>query len=133
MLIAEDNEVNQQVVKAMLNDAYSVEFATNGQDAIEAIVACQDNNPFDLILMDCQMPVIDGYKATRLIRAGFNGINQIDIPIIALTASAMPEDKRNCFDAGMNDYLTKPLDQKILNRRLQFWLKPVIGADNQTG
>lgn len=125
VLVAEDNEVNQQLVDALLHDTCELHFVENGQLALEAIKCTQDNEPFDLILMDCRMPVMDGYEATRAIRAGIEGIVQTEVPIVALTASAMPLDKKACLDAGMNDYLPKPINPDLLLERIDFWLNPV--------
>ncbi len=81
--------------------------AYNGQEALNAI----EHKQYTLILMDCQMPVMDGYEATRLIRA-----RKLNIPIIAMTANAMPGDKEKCLSAGMNDYISKPISfVKIAN------------------
>lgn len=129
ILVAEDNEINRELIDAMLCDDFDLHFAANGTEAIDAVRTEQDTNPFDLIIMDCRMPDVDGYEATRAIRAGLSGITQTSLPIIALTANAMPLDKKACFDAGMNDYLTKPIDPDLLTERLNFWLsKPGHGA-----
>ena len=95
-----------------------MELAENGQIALDlALAARQAGNPFDIILMDMQMPVMDGYEATqKLRRAGYRE------PIIALTAHAMTEDRQKCIDAGCNDYIGKPLDPKKLVELLGAWL-----------
>jgi two-component system sensor histidine kinase/response regulator len=94
--------------------------ATNGEEAIDAIEA----NPewFDLILMDCQMPVMDGYDATQNIRANKNIGLHSNIPIVALTANAMSGDKEKCLKVGMNDYLEKPVLPESLEQMLQNWI-----------
>jgi CheY-like chemotaxis protein/HPt (histidine-containing phosphotransfer) domain-containing protein len=93
---------------------YNVEvsLATNGAEAVDAVL----NGAYDLVLMDCQMPVMDGFAATRTIRAA--GVAQSDVPIVALTASAQPAHLKRCTQAGMNDHLAKPLDEKQLERAL---------------
>lgn len=110
ILLADDNVINQKVAKISLEKAgHFVDVATNGIEVISALKQLS----FDLILMDCHMPEMDGYEATRLIRASL-GMPYKDIPIIAMTANAMPEDRENCMASGMNDYLTKPFKIKEL-------------------
>lgn len=117
ILLAEDNPVNQEVAAAMLKKSgLQVEIANNGQQAVELASTGQ----FDIILMDCQMPVMDGYQATRLIR---QQQNQNDcLPIIALTANALEGDRTRCLQAGMDDYLTKPYSLIQLQQILARWL-----------
>ncbi|MBL8959004.1 MAG: response regulator [Gemmatimonadetes bacterium] len=104
LLVAEDNRVNQAVVRAMLERlGMRVSIAKDGAEAVAMVQA----EPFDAVLMDCQMPVMDGYEATRRIRACDATVARI--PIIALTASALAEDRQRCADAGMDDYLAKPM------------------------
>ena len=95
----------------------SVDSALNGIQAIEAA----SKKAYDLVFMDCQMPEMDGYEATRAIRA--KGGQFSDLPIVALTASALTEDKKKCLDAGMSDYLTKPIRLPELIAILERWLK----------
>jgi len=117
ILLAEDNLVNQQVTLEFLNRVGMVtDIAENGELAISAL----KQQAYDLVLMDVQMPVMDGFTATQKIRAEL-GLTQI--PIIALTAHAMKGDKEKCFDAGMNDYLSKPIEPNELYRVLQKWLE----------
>lgn len=107
VLLVEDNFINQEVMTAILNDLeVNVEVANDGLEAITMLTHSLSAE-FDLILMDCQMPNLDGYEATRRIRAGKN-FNEI--PIIALTANTMNSERQRCIDAGMNEYLTKPID-----------------------
>ncbi|WP_052501705.1 PAS domain S-box protein [Thiomicrospira microaerophila] len=121
VLLVEDNEINQEVAGEMLRQTgVSFEVAENGQVAVDKASV----QKFDLILMDIQMPVMDGYQACRAIRA-FNPT----IPIIALTAAAMVEDKNKALAAGMNDHLAKPLDSEALYRVLSRELKPWQQAD----
>ncbi len=116
LLLVEDNEINQMVAQEMLEAAgYSVDIADNGQEALQKI----EQNTYDAILMDIQMPVMDGYTATKNIRAQ---AKFADIPIIAMSAHAMKGDKEISLSHGMNDHITKPIDPKILTKTLRFWL-----------
>ena len=117
ILLAEDNVVNQKLAMAMLSKAgYQVRVAKNGQEAVELF--SQAPADFDLILMDVQMPIMDGLKATQEIRnRGF-----ADIPIVAMTANAMKGDREVCLEAGMNDYISKPIKREIVFGVVeQFW------------
>ncbi len=116
ILLAEDNPFNQKVAVGMLNLlGCSVEVASNGIEAVEMI---QHGN-YDLVFMDCQMPEMDGYEATRQIRklAGDSSTT----PIIAMTANALSGDRNECFAVGMNDFLSKPINKAMLNDMLQKW------------
>jgi two-component system sensor histidine kinase/response regulator len=116
ILVAEDNPVNQMVVRGLLGKlGCSVVIANDGAKA----VAAWQNDSFDLILMDCQMPDVDGFEATRRIRA----IQRTPIPIIALTAGVMGGDKERCLAAGMDDFLSKPVRLEDLERVLQRLIK----------
>lgn len=107
IIVAEDNVVNQKIVVRMLEkQGCNVEAVVNGQEVIDAI----DNRKFDVVLMDMQMPVLDGLEATKLIRANEEHTGKY-IPIIALTARAMQDDKKRCLDAGMDGYVSKPIDR----------------------
>jgi PAS domain S-box-containing protein len=120
ILLAEDNTTNRLVTLAQLRKLGCTAIAvTNGAEAVEAV----QRGGFDLVLMDCQMPVMDGFEATRSIRC----LARPDIPIIALTAAAMSEDRDRCLSKGMNDYLTKPVELGLLQGLLAKWL-PVHGA-----
>lgn len=118
VLLVEDNLINQKLALALLKKCgIQAELAENGQIALEKLAA----KPYDLVLMDCQMPILDGYQATEKLRAE-KGINQAT-PVIALTANAMQGDKERCSAAGMNDYLTKPINPDLLTSALEKWLK----------
>jgi two-component system, sensor histidine kinase and response regulator len=115
ILLAEDNAVNQKLATRLLeNLGARVEVAGNGLEAIEALRA----RDFDAVLMDCQMPVMDGYDATRQLRQTSSGVRNPNICVIALTAHALATDRAKCLDAGMNDYLTKPIDPAQLRLAL---------------
>lgn len=117
ILLAEDNRVNQLVVIGFLKDmSLTVDIAQNGAEALSLAL----KHRYDLVLMDCQMPILDGYEATRRLRK-LKHYNRC--PIIAMTAHAMTGDREKCLAAGMNDYLTKPLDRKQLRHRLLQWLQ----------
>lgn len=118
LLLVEDNDINMQVMLAILDNlGCKVDVARDGKEALDILLQT-DTSEYTLILMDCQMPTIDGYEATRMIRAGEAGDNVKNIPIVALTADAMESQKQKCFDAGMNDYLTKPIDVDLLKNVL---------------
>jgi len=122
ILLVEDNYVNQLVAKGILEDlGLSNEVADNGVLALERLRQA-GNKPYSLILMDCQMPELDGYETTRQIRAGNAGEQYLDVPIVAMTANAMMGDKEKCLDAGMSDYLSKPIDSDKLRLKLHQWL-----------
>jgi len=113
ILLVEDNLVNQKVALALLEKmGYQVDVTANGQEALEAL----DETDYDLILMDCQMPVKDGYETTRAIRKLEGSL--AEIPIIAMTANAMAGDDEKCYEAGMNDYMTKPINSKLMAEKI---------------
>ncbi|MEM7204980.1 MAG: response regulator [Planctomycetota bacterium] len=125
ILVAEDNAINQRVMRQLLRKAgCDVVFADNGVQAVERVEA----EDFDLVLMDCQMPEMDGFDATRAIRqlTGAKGT----IPVVALTANVLPADRRACTEAGMDDFLSKPIKQEQLREAIAKWRKP---ADVQAG
>jgi len=126
ILIVEDNHVNQLVVQGILNfNQLESDLAEDGLDALKLLQQHQHDKPYDLILMDCQMPKMDGYEATRQIRAGKAGEQHKNTPIIAMTAHAMTGDRQLCLDAGMNDYMTKPVDSDLLLETLHRWLPTI--------
>ncbi|MDQ6975775.1 MAG: response regulator [Mariprofundaceae bacterium] len=117
ILLVEDNPINQQVAYEILSDVgFVVSIANNGQEAVDMV----DKNTYAAILMDLQMPVMEGLEATRIIR-----LNNPNIPIIAMTAHAMKEEVARCLDAGMNDHTSKPISANTLYAALIRWLKPV--------
>ncbi|MCH7866069.1 MAG: response regulator [Myxococcales bacterium] len=130
ILIAEDNEVNAEVTTAMLEAiGCEVQTAENGQLAIERL----ETESFDLVLMDCQMPIVDGFEATRRIReleasAQAAGQEVKRLPIVALTAHAMQGDREKCLAAGMDEYLTKPFTRSEMSRILKQWLREDVVA-----
>ena len=120
ILLVEDNEVNQRVALMQLYQlGYLVDAVDDGQQALDALA----KNDYALILMDCQMPVLDGYAATKQIRAQEQGTGR-HIPIVAVTANAMASDRERCLEAGMDDYLSKPVNSKQLKHVLEHWLSP---------
>jgi CheY-like chemotaxis protein len=117
VLLVEDNAVNQLVASRMLQRlGFTVEFATDGQKAVDMVAA----NHYDLVFMDCQMPVMDGYQATEQIRR--TEPPDRHVVIVAMTANAMQTDRQRCFDSGMDDYLSKPINKSeivaVLRRHL---------------
>lgn len=120
ILLVEDNPVNQLVAKGMLAKlGCQVQVASQGAEALE----CLEQDEFDLVLMDCNMPVMDGYEASRRIRQSGRWP---ELPIVALTANAMPEERERCRAAGMNDYLAKPFRREELLALVDHWV-PVSG------
>ena len=123
VLLAEDNVVNEKVATRFLQKlGYTVDAVVNGREAVDAWA----KGGYDLVLMDCQMPVLDGYAATREIRARER--NGERIPIVALTANAMPKDQLECRQAGMDDHLAKPIDREELARCLEHHLRAAVAA-----
>ncbi len=119
VLIAEDNSVNQLITKTMIeNLGYEVDVVRNGKEAVLAV----ENQFYDLILMDCHMPGVDGYEATRQIRQS-KKLKNPKARIIAITANAMVGDSERCFEAGMDDHLAKPISFDNLSNRLEYWLQ----------
>ncbi len=120
LLVAEDNPVNQKVaVRHLERLGFRVDVAADGLEALEACARL----PYDLIFMDCQMPEMDGFEATAALRAREAESGQARVPIVALTAHAMAGERARCLDAGMDDYLTKPLQLDELVRVIQHWFQ----------
>jgi CheY-like chemotaxis protein len=134
VLVTEDNHINRYVAQEMLKGlGCHVEMASNGKEALEAL----STGSYDLIFMDCQMPVMDGYEATRIIREREaahskeplqqqQGIRRI--PIIALTAHSMEGDRERCLEAGMDDYLSKPFSLDGMTAVMKRWLSSQLGT-----
>jgi PAS domain S-box-containing protein len=121
ILIAEDNQTNQEVVLTILKKlGYQAEAVGNGVEAVK----CLEQMSYDLVLMDCQMPEMDGYEASRRLRAPSARLANPGVPIIAITANALEGDMDKCLAAGMNDYLPKPVHPQQLAAMLAKWLAP---------
>ncbi|MFA7329487.1 MAG: PAS domain S-box protein [Candidatus Delongbacteria bacterium] len=119
ILLAEDNPTNQQVAQGILAKlGLRADAVATGEEVLRALA----DIPYDLVLMDVQMPQMDGLEATALIRAGQSGVRDPAVPIIAMTAHAMQGDRERCLEAGMNDYVTKPVDPRALAMALERWL-----------
>ena len=124
VLVAEDNEINRRVLAGMLRRVGGeATFAVDGREAVQLV----DQKEFNLVLMDCQMPEMDGYAATRAIRD--KGGRFATLPIIALTANVLPGDREACLAAGMNDFLGKPVKLDVLRAAIQRWGRKPAAAD----
>jgi signal transduction histidine kinase/CheY-like chemotaxis protein len=125
VLVVEDNAVNQQVATHMLkNMGCDVDIAQHGREALVRLSSAS----YDLVLMDCQMPHMDGYEATRIIRDRSSAVLNHDVCVIAMTANAFAEDRARCLGAGMHDFLAKPVSQQALGDMLTKWLGPPRAA-----
>lgn len=123
VLLVEDNPVNQMVALSVLkNMGLTADVASNGYDALAALNSATNADRYAVIIMDCQMPEMDGYETASKIKAGEAGEVAQKIPIIAMTANAMQGDKQKCLDAGMDDYLTKPIEKEAVFEKLNRWL-----------
>jgi CheY-like chemotaxis protein/HPt (histidine-containing phosphotransfer) domain-containing protein len=126
ILLVEDNETNQKLAVSLLKKfGHQVTVANNGQEAL----SCLSSEIYDLVLMDCRMPVMNGFEATNSIRHGQGKVLNPNVTIIAMTANAMEGDREEVIAAGMNDYLTKPIRPDILNEMLKRWLNGEAIAD----
>lgn len=126
ILLAEDDAANQRVALTMIRKlGYQAEVAATGREALQALQAV----PYDLVLMDCHMPDMDGFETTRRIRDPRSGVANHKVPVIAMTALAMKGDREECLRAGMNDYLSKPIKPQALADVLEKWLARETGAD----
>lgn len=118
VLVVDDNEPNRQLaVEQVRHLGHDADAVADGEAALEAL----DGFAYDLVLLDCQMPGLDGYEVARRIRAQRDNVNHL-IPIVAVTANAMPEERRRCLQAGMDDYVCKPLNLKTLERVIDVWI-----------
>jgi signal transduction histidine kinase/CheY-like chemotaxis protein len=121
LLLVEDNFVNQRVALYMLAKlGYHVDLANDGREALNRL----GKQRYDLVLMDCQMPEMDGFEATRLIRDPTSEVLDHEVPIVAMTANAFPEDRARSLECGMSDFLSKPVDQAALSAMIVKWLRP---------
>ena len=119
ILLVEDSKSNRELFSIILDDiGYDIDTAENGAVAVEAY----EKKNYDMILMDCEMPVLDGFEATKLIRIKENEETNKRIPIIALSARSLEDDKQLCLDAGMDDYIRKPVSLMKFSRILGGWL-----------
>ena len=119
ILVVEDNIINQKIaIKMLENYGYRVDAVANGQEALHSLKLVS----YDLVLMDCQMPVMDGYEATKEIRNSNSKVMNNKIFIIAMTANAMKGDRKKCINAGMDDYIAKPINLKALKETIERWL-----------
>lgn len=130
-LAAEDNEINAEILlEILLSEGANCEICENGQIALERFKASQEGE-FDAILMDVQMPVMNGYDATKLIRA-LPREDAKEIPIIAMTANAFAEDEKDALNAGMNVHLAKPVDVELLKKVInQYICKETAGTNKE--
>jgi PAS domain S-box-containing protein len=125
LLLVEDNRINQEVARHILEElGIYPDIAANGYEALETLKTANNDTPFNIILMDCQMPEMDGYQATKAIRKGQAGDVNKDIVIVAMTANAMMGDKEKCLAAGMTDYLSKPVEPLKIKDKLLKYLIP---------
>ncbi len=126
ILLVEDNEINQELVKEMFKDVEVIpDVAFNGLEAVEKVKL----KKYDLVFMDIQMPLMDGLQSTKRIREEFSSD---DLTIIAMTANASPEDRENCISVGMNDFLSKPINYRLLIETMQRWLMGGAPKDDRS-
>lgn len=119
VLVVEDNIVNQKVAEGMLQKfGVHIDLAANGQEAIKIL----EQQSYDIVFMDCQMPIMDGYDATRQIRDQQSPVLDHSVPVVAMTANAMQGDREQCIEAGMDDYIAKPVDPSRIQLALSRWL-----------
>jgi len=127
VLVVEDNTTNQTVARGMLDKfGVRVDLAGNGEEAMHML----KQTSYDLVFMDCQMPVMDGYEASRRIRDPLSPVDH-DVPIIAMTANAMQGDREKCLKIGMNDYIPKPIDPDKLQQALRKWMPEKIQLNSE--
>jgi two-component system sensor histidine kinase/response regulator len=123
------NHVNQKVAQAMLRKmGLRADVVADGQEAVNALKSIS----YDLVLMDCQMPEMDGFEATRLIRQHESKVLNPRIPIIAMTAATMQGDREKCIQAGMSDFIAKPVQKRELAEMLARWLTTTVGYNPNT-
>jgi CheY-like chemotaxis protein len=130
ILLAEDNLINQKLAMHLLAKfGYTADAVINGRQAVEAL----EKRPYDLVLMDIQMPEMDGFEATAVIRDPQSAVLNHAVPIIALTAHAMKGDREKCLGAGMNDYVAKPIQPEVLRKAIEQALVPQVPAIDPRG
>jgi two-component system sensor histidine kinase/response regulator len=130
ILLVEDNLTNQEVAGGLLRRmGWHADVAANGKQAVKAL----ESEPYDLVLMDVQMPEMDGYEATRIIRDSGSSVLNHNIPVIATTAHAMSGDAEKCLAAGMSDYISKPIDPGRLANVVEKWLKRKVHCEREEG
>jgi CheY-like chemotaxis protein len=118
ILLVEDVKINIIVATAMITaQGHKVEVAENGIEALDLLRV----NDYDMVFMDCQMPEMDGYECTRIVRSPGSGVRNPLIPIVAMTAQAMAGDREKCLECGMDDYITKPIDASNLTDTIARW------------
>jgi two-component system sensor histidine kinase/response regulator len=128
VLVVEDNITNQMVAKGMLKKfGILADLAANGEEAVHAL----ETLPYDLVFMDCQMPLLDGYEATRRIRDSQSKVLDRAVPVVAMTANTMQGDREKCLAVGMDDFISKPVSPTKLLQALQNWL-PVMTLDRHS-
>ena len=127
ILLAEDNAINQMVTVNILKKfGYNADAVANGQEAIKNLEIV----PYDIVLMDCQMPEMDGYEATKMIRNPASKVLNHNIPVVAMTANAMKGDREKCIEAGMDDYLAKPVNPQEIYDMLEKWISGLRTPEN---
>jgi CheY-like chemotaxis protein len=128
LLVVEDNPINQRVAQHMLTRlGHSVDVVQNGREALERLA----RERYDLVFMDCQMPEMDGFEATKSIRSPTSTVLEHNVPVIAMTANAFSEDRERCLAVGMNDFLAKPVDRSALTQLIERWA-PAPQQQNQS-
>jgi PAS domain S-box-containing protein len=130
VLVAEDNVINQKVAIKLLDKlGYHADPVGNGREAVEALKMI----PYDIVLMDVQMPEMDGFEATKMIRDSKSSVLNSDVPIVAMTAHAMKGDREKCLSAGMNDYISKPVQPDVIAAMIQKWTNSNSGNQKSRG
>jgi two-component system sensor histidine kinase/response regulator len=135
LLLVEDNRINQEVARHILAEFDIIpDIAINGLEALVYLKATKGKIPYDIILMDCQMPEMDGYQATKAIRNGEAGTENKTITVIAMTANTMKGDKEKCLASGMTDYLSKPIEPEKIKEKLAQYvgMVKIAKVNNQT-
>ncbi len=133
LLLVEDNRINQEVARHVLAEfGITPDVAVNGLEAIILLKEHDGIAPYDIVLMDCQMPEMDGYQATKAIRQGEAGTENKAVTIIAMTANAMKGDREKCLSAGMTDYLSKPIEPVKLKEKLSLYMETEVKNEGNT-